>query len=110
MASGVTMPWRLGNGCVIVRVRVTPKSSKDAVEGVEQTADGPAVRVRVRAAPTEGQANTAVRNVLADWLGIAKSRIELTHGGQSRIKSFSVAGDTAEIHALLSQKVAAFEI
>jgi uncharacterized protein len=87
-----------------VRVRVTPKSSKDALEGVEQTADGPAFRVKVRAAPTDGQANTAVRAVLADWLDVAKTRIELVAGGQSRVKSFAVSGGTAELENLLVQK------
>ncbi len=104
MAVSVNAPWRPAIGCVIVRVRVTPKSSKDTVEGVEQTVDGPALRVRVQAAPTEGQANTAVRSVLAVWLGVAKTRIELVSGGQSRIKSFAISGGTAELEALLTQK------
>ena len=94
----------MSGGCVIVRVRVTPKSSKDAIEGVEQTADGPAFRVRVRAAPTDGQANTAVRAVLAKWLDVAKTRVSLVSGGQSRVKAFAVEGGIAEIEAVLKQK------
>ncbi len=35
-------PWRPAAGGVMVRVRVTPKSSKDAIEGIEETAEGPA--------------------------------------------------------------------
>jgi uncharacterized protein len=105
MTGAGNVPWRTGKGCVIVRVRVTPKSSKDSVEGVEQTADGPAVRVRVRAAPTEGQANTAVRTALAEWLDVARSRIELTSGGQSRIKSFAVLATPPKHTHYLSKKL-----
>ena len=36
------LPWRTGTGCVIVRVRLTPKSSIEGVGGVGPTAEGPA--------------------------------------------------------------------
>ena len=40
--SGAEHPWRAGDGCVIVRVRLTPKSSVEGVEGVAPTAEGAA--------------------------------------------------------------------
>ena len=44
-----------------VTVRLTPKGGRDAVDGIERMADGRSVlKVRVRAAPSEGEANAAL--------------------------------------------------
>lgn len=94
-------PWRAAGGAVVVRVRVTPKSSKDAIEGIEETADGPALKARVRAVPSEGEANTAVERLLADWLGVPKRSVSVTAGGKSRVKSLTVSGDAALIERRL---------
>ena len=100
-------PWRPGKGCVVVRVRVTPKSSKDAIEGIEATAEGPALRARVRAVPVDGEANVAVQELLAEWLELPKSRVALVAGAKSRVKSFAVSGETAGLKAFLTRKSAA---
>ena len=65
MSDRAPLPWRLGDGCVILRVRLTPKSSKDAVDGIETTAEGPALKARVRAVPSDGEANAALLTLLA---------------------------------------------
>lgn len=101
------LPWRVGRGCVIVRVRVTPKSSKDMFEEMEQSADGPAIRVHVRAAPSEGEANTAVVRAAADWLGVPKRSVAVSAGFKSRLKSLTITGDADEIGARLAQRLAA---
>jgi uncharacterized protein len=92
---------------LVVRVRVTPRSSKDAVEAIEATADGPALRVRVRAVPADGEANSAVQVLLAEWLGLPKSRVMLVAGAKSRVKSFAVTGEPAGLEAILVRKSAA---
>ncbi|MCC7250435.1 MAG: DUF167 domain-containing protein [Hyphomicrobium sp.] len=101
------VPWRLGAGCVIVRVRLTPKSSKDAIDGVEETPEGPAIKARVRALPSEGEANAALLKLLAKWLGVAKSSVELAQGGKSRVKSVEITGNSVEIEARLAERLAA---
>jgi hypothetical protein len=78
---------------VIVRVRLTPKSSADAIEGVEATADGPALKARVRAVPSDGEANAAIERLLADWLGVPKRSVSVTSGHKSRVKLLTVAGE-----------------
>lgn len=93
MTTGAGLPWREAPGCVIVRVRLTPKSSLDAIEGLETTAEGPALKARVRALPSEGEANKAVERVLADWLGVPKSCVTVAAGGKSRLKSLKVTGE-----------------
>ena len=99
-------PWRAGRGCVIVRVRVTPKSSKDAVDGIEQTADGPAFRARVRAVPAEGEANAAVEKLIARWLDVPKSTVRVTAGAKSRIKSLTISGESNCLEQRLRAKLA----
>ena len=99
-------PWRQGGACVIVRVRITPKSSKDAVDGVEDTVEGPALKVRVRAVPAEGEANAALTKLLAKWLDVPQSSVRLAKGGKSRVKSVEIAGDANEIAARLADRLA----
>ena len=79
------MPRNPGESCTI-KVRVQPKSSRNQVDGFQ---DG-ALRVRVTAAPTEGQANAAVIAILAKTLGVSKSRLEIIRGYSSRDKVVSV--------------------
>jgi hypothetical protein len=103
--SGAGLPWREAPGCVIVRVRLTPKSSLDAIEGLEATAEGPALKARVRALPSEGEANKAVERVLADWLGVPKSAVAVAAGGKSRIKSLKVTGEVQELRQRLQTRL-----
>ena len=79
------MPPNLGESCTI-KIRVQPKSSRNQVDGFQ---DG-ALRVRVTAAPTEGQANAAVIAIIAKTLGVSKSRLEIIRGYSSRDKVVSV--------------------
>ncbi len=102
-------PWRSVTGGVVVRVRLTPKSSADSVEGLEETADGPAIKARVRALPSEGEANAAVSKLLAAWLGVPKSTVAVTGGAKSRVKLLTVAGDTVMLERLLGEKTARFD-
>lgn len=101
-----SQPWRRNGACVIVRVRITPKSSKDTIDGVEITADGPAFKARVRAVPSEGEANAALLKLLAQWLEVGKGSVRLAHGGKSRIKSVEITGNADEIEARLAERLA----
>lgn len=100
-------PWRSVKGGMRVHVRVTPRASRDGVEGIEATADGPALKVRVRAVPDKGAANAAVTAVVAAWLGLPKATVALAQGGKSRLKVLEIAGDPVVIEARLIERVAA---
>ena len=89
-----------------MRVRLTPKSSKDAIDGVEQTPDGPALKARVRAVPADGEANAALLKLLAHWLGVSQGSLRLAKGGKSRVKSVEITGNTDEIEARLAERLA----
>lgn len=102
---GDEQPWRTGDGCVIVRVRVTPKSSLEAIGGITPTAEGPAFAARVRAIPAEGEANAAIEKLVANWLKVPKSTVRVTHGPKSRVKSLTVSGETDCLEQRLSAKL-----
>ncbi|MGL4395619.1 MAG: DUF167 family protein [Hyphomicrobium sp.] len=98
-------PWRRGDACVIVRFRLTPKSSKDTIDGLESTAEGPAFKARVRALPEDGAANSALIRLVSDWLDAPKSSIALVAGGKSRVKTLSVGGDAVDLELRLSARL-----
>jgi uncharacterized protein (TIGR00251 family) len=91
---------------VTIRVHAKPKSARDGVDGIEETPDGPVLKVRVRAVAEDGQANKAVGKVVAEWLGLPKSRVAVSAGTRSRFKTLSVAGDAAELEHLIAERVA----
>ncbi len=83
---------------VEVEVKVTPKSSRTKVE------IGDTIKVWVTEPPTDGQANEAVRKVLAKALKVPPSAVELIRGHTSRTKAFRIEGlDEAQLTALKAQ-------
>jgi uncharacterized protein YggU (UPF0235/DUF167 family) len=97
----------VSEGAVRVRVRLTPKSAAEGVEGIEETIDGPALMVRVRAVPEKGKANAALVSVFADWLGVARSSVDVAAGGKSRCKMLAVTGDGPRLAARIAARLAA---
>ena len=94
---------RVADG-IVLNVRLTPRSARDAIEGIECSADGRTVlKVRVRAAPVEGEANEALRRLIAKALGIALRQIELAAGSAARLKRLRIAGDAQMLDALLGR-------
>jgi uncharacterized protein YggU (UPF0235/DUF167 family) len=100
-------PWRAEAAGIRLLVRVSPKASREGVDGVAETAQGPALTVRVRAVAEKGEANRAVETAVAAWLGVPKSSVAVTAGGKSRVKTVSIAGEPAKLAALVATRVAA---
>jgi uncharacterized protein YggU (UPF0235/DUF167 family) len=101
-------PWTPVPGGVAVAVRLTPKGGRDAVDGVATLADGRAVlKLRVRAAASEGEANAALTRLLARALELPASRVSITGGTTSRSKRVSIAGDPGALIAALERIAAA---
>ncbi len=99
------LPWRpIGDG-LVVRIRLTPKSSRDIIEGIEATAEGAAVKVRVRAVPSDGAANAALSTLFAKWLGVPRADVTLIAGAKSRIKSLAVRGEATLLARNLAAKL-----
>ena len=97
-------PWLHTAGGLILTVRLTPKGGRDQIDGVEEMSDGRAVlKVRVRAAPTEGEANAALLKVIASALGVAPRMVTLLSGATARIKRLQIEGDAASLSAALEK-------
>jgi hypothetical protein len=80
-------PWRTSGDAVLLSLRLTPKSSKDALEGIEALADGRRVlKARVRAVPEDGKANLALLRLLADQLDLPIRALTLASGATGRTK------------------------
>lgn len=69
-------------------IRLTPRSSRDAVEGER---DG-AIVVRVTAPPVDGAANEALVRLLARRLDVSRGDVTIVGGATSRTKVVEVAG------------------
>ena len=80
-----------GSPTSTINVRVQPRASSDRVVGYH---DG-TLRVGVTAPPENGRANAAVLELLAEELGVAKSRLRIIRGHTSRGKVVAVEGLTA---------------
>jgi uncharacterized protein (TIGR00251 family) len=70
----------------ILLVRAQPGARRNEVRGVQ---DG-ALKVCVTQAPEKGKANKSIAEVLAKWLGVRKSQIELIAGETASQKKFLV--------------------
>jgi uncharacterized protein (TIGR00251 family) len=69
-------------------VRLTPRASSNAIDGV---VDG-ALRIRVTAPAVGGAANAALVDLLADSLGVARRDVRIVAGATSRQKLVVVDG------------------
>lgn len=107
--SPAASPWRRSDTGVVIRIRLTPRSSRSAIDGLGETADGPAVLARVNAVPEDNAANTALTDLVAAWLQCPKRDVSLVGGAKSRIKSIAVSGDPDELGRCLSNRLTALE-
>ena len=71
-----------------IRIRVTPRGGRDAIEGVR---DG-ALLVRVAAAPADGAANESVLRLVAEAAGVPRRAARLIAGAKGRHKLVLVEG------------------
>lgn len=75
---------------VTIKVRVQPKASRNQVDGYA----GDSLRLRVTAPPQGGKANLAVVDLLAETLGVPKSRLRIVRGQGAREKLVQVSAMT----------------
>ena len=88
----------------MLAVRLTPRSSADRIDGWASDAAGREhLKVRVRAAPVEGEANAALEALLAGALGVPRSAVRVVRGQTARLKQVAVEGlDAGALRARLS--------
>jgi uncharacterized protein (TIGR00251 family) len=99
-------PWTVASDHLLLTVRLTPKGGRDAIDGVEELADGrPVLKARVRAAASEGEANAALTTLLAKALGVPRRDVSLIAGAGARIKRLRIQGNGASLAATLERAV-----
>ncbi len=102
-------PWREAKGGVSLIVRLTPKAQQGEVSGLD-VFDGAAVlKARVRALPTDGNANEALVKLIAAWIGLPRSCVAVTSGHKSRMKYLNIEGEPVVLHQRLTDKCAVFK-
>lgn len=92
------------SGALRIRLRVVPGARRQAILGVH----GDALRVAVRAAPEQGQANRAVEELLAAELGLGRAAVSIERGAGGRDKVVRLSGlDAVELRQRVGRAVAA---
>jgi uncharacterized protein len=90
---------RDADGGAMLRVRVSPRASRNGLAGEREGA----LVVRVTAAPVDGGANAALTRLLARVLQVPASAVEVRRGASGRDKVLHVAGlDAATLRARLA--------
>jgi uncharacterized protein YggU (UPF0235/DUF167 family) len=104
LSKSLSKPWTVASDGVALTVRATPKGGRDAIDGIAALADGTCVlKVRVRAAASEGEANAALLRVVAAALQVPARAVSLVAGGRGRLKRLRVVGDGAGLAAALER-------
>jgi uncharacterized protein YggU (UPF0235/DUF167 family) len=97
-------PWAVVAAGVALSVRLTPRGGRDAIDGIETLADGRSVlKARVRAAPSEGEANDALIRLIAKAVSVPPRDVALAAGATARIKRLTIAGDGPTLVARLKR-------
>ncbi|HNW36076.1 MAG TPA: DUF167 domain-containing protein [Candidatus Ozemobacteraceae bacterium] len=76
----------------MLSVQAVPRASRTEIVDIS----GDRCRMRVKAAPVEGEANDGLIALIAKTFGLTKRQVSLEHGAQGKQKTFLLAGITAE--------------
>lgn len=100
-------PYAPAPGGVRLAVRLTPRASRDGVDGVAADAEGrPVLKIRLTAPPVDGAANAALIDWLAKSLRLHKRDITIRSGETGRTKILHLTGDDRTLIAALDRLVA----
>lgn len=94
-----------------LRVRLTPRGGRDAIDGWSGAEprdgdEGRVLKARVAAPPVDGAANAALVRLVASALGVPKSAVTVVAGQTARIKTLEIDGDPAALSARLEAAIA----
>jgi len=98
------------DGAIRFAIRVSPRASRQGVEGIIRDADGgKLLKIAVNAPPEDGKANKEVLALLAKTIGIAKSRLSLVSGETARKKVVQLAAVDAALLTRLNDWINTLE-
>ncbi len=85
-------------------VRITPRASRNEIHEI---LDDGTVKIRITAAPVDGQANAALIEFLSSVLNVPKSRLEIVAGQTGKDKIVAVEGmSSKDVQARVLQNLA----
>jgi uncharacterized protein (TIGR00251 family) len=97
-------PWAAAADGIVLTVRLTPKGGRDSIDGIEETSDGRTVlKVRVRAAPSDGDANDALVRLIAKTVGVPSRAVNLISGHTARLKRLKIDGSAIALAEALER-------
>jgi uncharacterized protein YggU (UPF0235/DUF167 family) len=97
--AGFCREW---DGGIELFVRLTPEAGADRFGEMGTTADGRVhLTAKVRAVPEKGAANGALERLVADRFGIARSRVSVTAGHTSRLKTVRIEAEPSSLASIL---------
>lgn len=76
---------------VLIETFVQPRAPRSSVAGIQ----GGALKLKVTAPPVDDRANRAVEGLLAEVIGVPRSRVTVQTGRSSRHKRVMVEGASA---------------
>jgi uncharacterized protein (TIGR00251 family) len=100
-----TLPVRATRDGILLDIRLTPRAARDGFDGLKQGR----LQARVRAVPEDGRANTALVELVADEIGVAKSTVSIATGKTARLKTVLIAGDAKALGARIEAWAKRFE-
>ncbi|HCP08645.1 MAG TPA: hypothetical protein DIT25_02510 [Candidatus Moranbacteria bacterium] len=74
-----------------IYVKVSPRSSKNEVIKISEGE----YKVKITAPPVDGEANSMLIKVLAEYFGISKSSLTIIGGKSAKIKIIEISGKEA---------------
>jgi uncharacterized protein len=105
-AASLKLDLRRSSAGVTLKVRLTPKSSRDEIVGVEDFGGETMLKARVHAISEGGRANEALEKLIAHWLKVPPSSVAIIQGSKSRAKQVTIAGDTDALLRLIEARIA----
>lgn len=78
--------YRLENNELTIRLQVQPGCREDRIEGLHAGR----LKVRIKAQPVENRANIYLKKFFAGEFGVPKTRIEITRGLNSKLKTIVI--------------------
>jgi uncharacterized protein len=103
--SAPSLPAHTIDGGIVIAVRAAPNARREGIAGVVERPRGPALKIAVAAAPTDGRANTRLAVLLAAALDVPPSTVSIRTGAASRDKTVLVSGEAQRLLASVARIV-----
>ena len=89
--------WRVVPDGVTVRIKAHPRSRRPGLQGWQDSAAGPRLKIAVTEPAEDGKANRAVCASLAEALNIPVASVRVMTGAANREKLLVIAGDSSAL-------------